>query len=122
VDGDIVHFADFEFRVGRSDVGKTRSDAERRPTTVALGRRELPHRFAEGTRELRDMLSAGQVTTVFQPIVLLSRGTVAAYEALGRGLHPQPEEVPPRLDGGPATTTAVRPVRPPAFTPAALSM
>jgi EAL domain-containing protein (putative c-di-GMP-specific phosphodiesterase class I) len=97
VDGDIVHFADFEFRVGRSDVGETRSDAERRPTTVALGRRELPHRFAEGTRELRDMLSAGQVTTVFQPIVLLSRGTVAAYEALGRGLHPQLPESPLEL-------------------------
>jgi EAL domain-containing protein (putative c-di-GMP-specific phosphodiesterase class I) len=31
---------------------------------------------------------------VFQPIVLLSRGTVAAYEALGRGRHDQLPEGP----------------------------
>jgi EAL domain-containing protein (putative c-di-GMP-specific phosphodiesterase class I) len=97
VDGDIVHFADFEFRVGRSDVGEARSDAERRPTTVAVSRPELPHRFAEGTRELRDLLRDSQVTIVFQPIVLLSRGTVAAYEALGRGRHPQLPESPLEL-------------------------
>jgi EAL domain-containing protein (putative c-di-GMP-specific phosphodiesterase class I) len=34
---------------------------------------------------------------VFQPIVLLSRGTVAAYEALGRGRHPQLPESPLEL-------------------------
>jgi EAL domain-containing protein (putative c-di-GMP-specific phosphodiesterase class I) len=97
VEGDIVHFADFEFRVGRSDVSEPRSDADTRPTTVALGRRELPHRFVEGTRELRELLREGMVTTAFQPIVLLSRGTVAAYEALGRGRHPQLPESPLEL-------------------------
>jgi EAL domain-containing protein (putative c-di-GMP-specific phosphodiesterase class I) len=34
---------------------------------------------------------------VFQPIVLLSQGTVAAYEALGRGLHPGLDESPLEL-------------------------
>jgi len=97
VEGDIVHFADFEFRVGRSDVSETPSDAERRPTTVAVGGRELPHRFAAGTRELRELLGGRMVATVFQPIVLLSRGTVAAYEALGRGRHPQLDESPLEL-------------------------
>ncbi len=96
VEGDIIHFADFEFRVGRSDVPEARSDAET-PTTAALGRRDLPHRFAEGTRELRELLREGQVTMVFQPIVLLSRGTVAAYEALGRGRHPGLPESPLEL-------------------------
>jgi EAL domain-containing protein (putative c-di-GMP-specific phosphodiesterase class I) len=97
VEGDIVHFADFEFRVGRSDADESLSDAEEQPTTAALGRRELPHRFAEGTGELRDLLREGQVTTVFQPIVLLARGTVAAYEALGRGCHPRLPEGPLEL-------------------------
>ena len=97
VEGDIVHFADFEFRVGRSDVPEARSDAEERPTTAALGRRDLPHRFAVGTRELRELLREGQVAMVFQPIVLLSRGTVAAYEALGRGRHPRLPESPLEL-------------------------
>jgi len=96
-EGDIVHFADFEFRVGRSDVEEARSDADRRPTTAVLSRRELPHRFAEGTRELRELLREGQVAMVFQPIVLLSRGTVAAYEALGRGQHPQLPDSPLEL-------------------------
>ena len=70
---------------------------DERPTTVAVKRPGLPHRFAEGTREVRELLRDGQVTMVFQPIVLLSRGTVAAYEALGRGRHPQLPESPLEL-------------------------
>ena len=70
---------------------------DERPTTVAIKRPELPHGFVEGTRELRELLRDGQVTTVFQPIVLLPRGTVAAYEALGRGRHPQLPESPLEL-------------------------
>jgi EAL domain-containing protein (putative c-di-GMP-specific phosphodiesterase class I) len=68
-----------------------------RHTTVAVKRPALPHRFAEGTREVRELLRSRQVTAVFQPIVLLSRGTVAAYEALGRGLHPRLPESPLEL-------------------------
>jgi len=97
-EGDIVHFADFEFRVGRSDLTepKPESGPFGRPTT-AIKRRDLPHRFAEGTRELRELLREKQVTMVFQPIVLLARGTVAAYEALGRGRHPGLPESPIEL-------------------------
>ena len=98
-EGDVVHFADFEFRLGRSDLAEPqpgRAGAER-PTTVVVKRRDLPHRFAEGTRELRELLRERQVTIAFQPIVLLSRGTVAAYEALGRGRHPQLPESPLEL-------------------------
>jgi EAL domain-containing protein (putative c-di-GMP-specific phosphodiesterase class I) len=64
---------------------------------VAVRRPDLPHRFAEGTREVRELLRDGLVTILFQPIVLLSRGTVAAYEALGRGRHPQLPESPLEL-------------------------
>jgi EAL domain-containing protein (putative c-di-GMP-specific phosphodiesterase class I) len=90
VEGDIVHFADFEFRVGRSDLSESKPESGPfgHSTTVAVKRPDLPHRFLEGTRELRELLGQEQVTTVFQPIVLLARGTIAAYEALGRGLHP----------------------------------
>ena len=90
VEGDVVHFADFEFRVGRSDLSDSKPESGPfvKSTTVAVKRPGLPHRFAEGTRELRELLREDQVTMVFQPIVLLARGTVVAYEALGRGLHP----------------------------------
>jgi EAL domain-containing protein (putative c-di-GMP-specific phosphodiesterase class I) len=99
VEGDIVHFADFEFRVGRSDLSdsKPESGPFGHSTTVAVKRPALPHAFASGTRELRELLDEEQVTIVFQPIVLLSRGTVAAYEALGRGLHPGLPEGPLEL-------------------------
>jgi len=98
-DGDVLHFADFEFRLGRSDVEDAAPAAapDERSTTVVIQQRDLPHRFAEGTREVRELLRDGQVTIVFQPIVLLSRGTVAAYEALGRGRHPQLPESPLEL-------------------------
>ncbi len=98
-EGDVVHFADFEFRLGRSDGADAHPDVSphERPTTVVVKQGELPHRFAEGTRELRELLRERQVTMVFQPIVLLSRGTVAAYEALGRGRHPQLPESPLEL-------------------------
>jgi EAL domain-containing protein (putative c-di-GMP-specific phosphodiesterase class I) len=97
-EGDVLHFADFEFRLGRSDVPDVAPPpaVETRPTTVA-NHGPRPHRFEKGTRELRELLRDGQVTMVFQPIVLLSRGTVAAYEALGRGRHDQLPESPLEL-------------------------
>jgi EAL domain-containing protein (putative c-di-GMP-specific phosphodiesterase class I) len=55
------------------------------------------HRIEKGTRELRELLREEQVTIAFQPIVLLSRGTVAGYEALGRGRHSQLPEEPREL-------------------------
>jgi EAL domain-containing protein (putative c-di-GMP-specific phosphodiesterase class I) len=94
-EGDVVHFADFEFRLGRSDVADPvpNGSPQEKPTT-AVRRLDLPHRFAEGTRELRELLREGQVTVVFQPIVSLPSGTLAGYEALGRGRHPRLPEAP----------------------------
>jgi EAL domain-containing protein (putative c-di-GMP-specific phosphodiesterase class I) len=94
-EGDVLHFADYEFHLGRSDAvdaGPAPAASERLTTVANYGPR--PHRFEKGTRELRDILREGRVTVVFQPIVLLSRGTLAAYEALGRGLHDQLPESP----------------------------
>ena len=95
-EGDILHFADFEFRVGRIDETETAPMAilEERPTTVVPATRELSHKFEKGTRELQELLRENMVTMVFQPIVLLPLGTVAAYEALGRGRHPGLPESP----------------------------
>jgi len=95
-EGDILHFADFEFRVGRADLAET-AEHEDRQTTVVPGSRDLPHGFPGRTRELQDLLSEGRVTMVFQPIIHLPLGTIAAYEALGRGLHPDLPEGPEEL-------------------------
>jgi EAL domain-containing protein (putative c-di-GMP-specific phosphodiesterase class I) len=101
-EGDILHFADFEFRLGRTDDKETSPLApmDDGPTTAVPKRRELSHHFVEGTRELRELLREGMVTMVFQPIVLLPRRPdqpPAAYEALGRGRHPRLPESPLEL-------------------------
>jgi len=88
-EGDVVHFADFEFRVGAPTLESAEDLApEEAPTTVSLGRRGLSHRFVPGTLELKELLEQASVTMVFQPIVSLQGRGPAAYEALGRGTHP----------------------------------
>jgi EAL domain-containing protein (putative c-di-GMP-specific phosphodiesterase class I)/pSer/pThr/pTyr-binding forkhead associated (FHA) protein len=97
-EGDIVHFADFEFRLAQvEDAEAIAPESSDEPATVALGHKNLPHKFIQGTRELKELIRDKAVTTVFQPIVLLPKGTVVAYEALGRGRHPGLPESPTEL-------------------------
>jgi EAL domain-containing protein (putative c-di-GMP-specific phosphodiesterase class I) len=97
-EGDVLHFADFEFRLGHAEGGQAAaSEPAEESTTAALRKAELPHRLAAGTRELRELLRDGLVDMVYQPIVQLARGSVAAYEALGRGRHPGLPESPLEL-------------------------
>jgi EAL domain-containing protein (putative c-di-GMP-specific phosphodiesterase class I) len=92
-EGDILHFAQVEFRVGRQEIdGGDELGLE--PATVALGDMKLPEQFVEGTRELPELLRERRVSMVFQPIVSLPSGTLAGYEALGRGRHPRLPEAP----------------------------
>ena len=98
-EGDIVHFAEFEFRLGRQPADGLRDGedtfAERR--TLALGHIELPAQFVKGTRELGELLEEQKAGAVFQPIVSLQSGEVAAYEILGRGRHDGLPESPAEL-------------------------
>ena len=84
-EGDILHFAEIEFRVGRnaSDVLEDNSYEG----TLSLSRLELPQQFIGGTREMAELLELEMVTVVFQSVVSLPAGAVKAYECLGRGLH-----------------------------------
>jgi EAL domain-containing protein (putative c-di-GMP-specific phosphodiesterase class I) len=90
--GDVIHFADFEFRLASVETRPVERD-----TTVSLGRERQSHNFVAGTRELRELLNDGAVTAVFQPIVRLPTGEVVGYEALGRGRHPELPESPLEL-------------------------
>ena len=94
-DGDVLHFADFEFRVGREEGSD--NTTEEGHSTVSIGNRILPHHFVAGTRELKELLGEGRVRVVFQPIVRIPGGQVVAYEALGRGEHPGLPEEPVAL-------------------------
>lgn len=96
-EADILHFADFEFRIGPSGVGASEAEPTGGQRTVSLGRIALSRGFIEGTRELKELLRQGAVTMVFQPILSLPGGPVAAYEALGRGRYPGLPESPVEL-------------------------
>lgn len=84
-EGDILHFAEFEFRLGRSTSEPPLEDGE--GGTLSLSRLELPQHFIGGTRAMVELLEREMVTVVFQPIVSLPKGEVLGYEVLGRGLH-----------------------------------
>jgi EAL domain-containing protein (putative c-di-GMP-specific phosphodiesterase class I) len=89
-EGDIVHFAEFEFRVGRQAGDAVIVDAAAADKgTLAIHRLELPQQFVSGTRQLAELLEQGLTTPVFQPIVTLPDGRIEAYEVLGRGTHPE---------------------------------
>ncbi len=94
-EGDVLHFADFEFRLGRSKPEEAESDGVGHDSTAPIKRRELPHGFAEGTRELRELLQDGLVTTVYQPIVLLPAG----HGRRLRGPRPRPPPAAAREPG-----------------------
>jgi EAL domain-containing protein (putative c-di-GMP-specific phosphodiesterase class I) len=94
-EGDILHFAQVEFRVGRQELDHDHEPLE--PSTVSLGDMHLPQQFVEGVRELPELIEGRQVTTLFQPIVSLPSGTVTGYEALGRGCHVRLPEQPLEL-------------------------
>jgi EAL domain-containing protein (putative c-di-GMP-specific phosphodiesterase class I) len=92
-EGDILHFAQVEFRLGLQEIDQEEEQALE-PSTVALGDVSLSEQFLEGTRESPELLRGRQVTSLFQPIVSLPSGTLAGYEALGRGRHPRLPEAP----------------------------
>jgi len=92
-EGDILHFAQVEFRVGRQEIDEA-YEPGLEPSTVALRDLKLPEQFVEGARELPELLRGRLVTAVFQPIVSLPSGTLAGYEAFGRGRHPRLPEAP----------------------------
>jgi EAL domain-containing protein (putative c-di-GMP-specific phosphodiesterase class I) len=92
-EGDILHFAQVEFRLGRQEIDD-RDELGLEPPTVSLSEMKLPQQFVEGVRELPELLGERQVTAVFQPIVSLPSGTLTGYEALGRGRHARLPEAP----------------------------
>jgi EAL domain-containing protein (putative c-di-GMP-specific phosphodiesterase class I) len=97
-EGDILHFAEFEFRVSRqSGEGGIGDEATLERGTLALGRVELPQHFVCGTRQLAELLERGLTAPVFQPIVSLPGGAIEAYEVLGRGTHPELPSSPKEL-------------------------
>jgi EAL domain-containing protein (putative c-di-GMP-specific phosphodiesterase class I) len=81
-EGDIMHFARFEFRLGK--VGAEEAEALL-ASTIAVDD-ELPQLMIDKSRILREMMRRREVISVFQPIVGLPGQEIMGYEVLGRGL------------------------------------
>lgn len=80
-DGDIVHFATLEFRVGLQKLPDWAA------TTNATGLMEgdLPEELARGTRQFQQMLRQRSIVPFYQPIVKINDADIIGYEILGRG-------------------------------------
>lgn len=95
-EGDIVHFANLEFRLARVLPGSAKATPGE---STAATSPSLSHNFAQGTRELKELLVDGLVTVLFQPILGLPGREIVAYEVLGRGAHPGLPQDPLSLFG-----------------------
>ncbi|HSD66280.1 MAG TPA: EAL domain-containing protein [Vicinamibacteria bacterium] len=84
-DGDVLHFGDAEFRVAR-DLPPDDETDETEDDGTLIRTAPLSRHFLAGASLVPRLIEQGAVMMLFQPIVTLSSGRVAAYEALGRGL------------------------------------
>jgi EAL domain-containing protein (putative c-di-GMP-specific phosphodiesterase class I) len=96
-EGDILHFAQLEFRLGRQEIEHPAEEEVREPPTLSITNMALPKQFLEQTKELPELLREAMVSTLFQPVVALPAGTIAGYEVLGRGCHPRLPDNPQEL-------------------------
>lgn len=78
-DGDIVHFADFEFHFIESPFELT---PDKFFETLQMSKGDFQ---AANYRELREMLKVGAVQALLQPLINLKDSAVLGYELLGRG-------------------------------------
>ncbi len=81
-DGDILHFADLEFRVVST---VSESSWPSLTKTVNLKDGDLPGGGIGRYRELRAIVKEGAIRAMYQPLVRVSDGELLGYEALGRG-------------------------------------
>jgi EAL domain-containing protein (putative c-di-GMP-specific phosphodiesterase class I) len=78
-EGDLLAFADVEFRLIQRDRNATESSG-----TAPIDR-DGARKLVERCRQMEQLLDAGAVSAVFQPIVSMRDSSIVAYEALGRG-------------------------------------
>lgn len=82
-EGDIVNFAESEFRVGREQ----QSESDAMSKTQDVGPR-LPRGMLATMKDFADMLRSESVSPLYQPIVRMDSLERFAYEVLGRGTFP----------------------------------
>ena len=88
-DGDILHFADQEFRIAFDvNADDTVSLAMPGMASLEMPLIELQRRLTGGRKELQQLFAERAVAPAFQPIVRLADSERVGFEALGRGILP----------------------------------
>jgi len=82
--GDVLHFANMEFRFISEEQGDENKDLEK----TQLGISTLSSQLPSGLIEFQDLLDRSCTTAVLQPIVSSIDYKLVGYEILGRGCHP----------------------------------
>ncbi|HEY6546644.1 MAG TPA: EAL domain-containing protein [Vicinamibacteria bacterium] len=93
-EGDVLQLGDFQFRVCRQDDVKPQSDDPSSTRSFAAG---ALAQLVQGSRDMDELLRDQSVTVELQPIVRFPGAVVSAYEALGRGTHPNLPRTPVEL-------------------------
>lgn len=92
--GDVVRFADVEFRVWRA-TGTLQEEAIGDATRTAFFTPdEQVNRMPVGARQFEQLLQQKLIKPLFQPIVSARDARMTGLELLGRGCHPELSELP----------------------------
>lgn len=91
--GDVIHFADHEFRV----MGDKQPEAEADfSNATVVGIQALPNQFPMQAKEFYQLLEE-RLVTGFRQVIIDAKGQACAWELLGRGIHPQLGQSPGEL-------------------------
>ncbi|MGD2076327.1 MAG: EAL domain-containing protein [Gammaproteobacteria bacterium] len=94
--GDVLRFADVEFRLRRDATAPWEAGAEATRTSF-FDSQTQPDRMPVGAREFEQLLRDRLIRPLFQPIVSARDQRITGLELLGRGSHPRLSELPEPL-------------------------
>lgn len=92
-DGDILHFADLEYRLVKNVTEETPWIS----LSQTMRLQDLPAGGVARYRELREILHTRSLKALFQPLIGFADGSVLGYEALGRATLADAPENPAEL-------------------------
>jgi len=95
--GDVVRFADVEFRVRRETAAREVQGIADATRTAFFTPDEQVNRMPVGARQLEQLLQQKLIKPLYQPIVSASSKRITGLELLGRGCHPELSELPDPL-------------------------
>jgi len=92
--GDVIRFADVEFRLREESSVVQRQDHDEATVTAFFYPEEHVNRLPIGAQQFEELLSERMINPLFQAIVSAEDGQLSGLELLGRGSHPALSELP----------------------------